>query len=111
MTKRVRSNYHALQVLKTAHPKLRKAIIANCDKELVNCISECVLNVLTGNLPCDVSKLRKHKVALRSHRQARLSFGQEETHRSALGISAASTERDIAIDRRAPDISIDRHVT
>jgi hypothetical protein len=63
--KRVRSNYHALQVLKTAHPKLRKAIISNCVKELVNCISDCVLNVLNGNLPCNTSKLRKHKVALR----------------------------------------------
>ena len=39
--KRVKSNYHALHVLKTAEPKLRKALINNCNK---NCISECVLN-------------------------------------------------------------------
>jgi len=48
--KRVRSNYHAVHVLKTAEPKLRKALITNCNKELVNCISECVLNVLNGNI-------------------------------------------------------------
>jgi hypothetical protein len=53
-------------VLKTVHPKLRKAIISNCDKELVNCISECVLNVMNGNLSCNTRKLRKHKVALSS---------------------------------------------
>jgi hypothetical protein len=61
----VRSNYLALKVLKTAHPKLRIAIISNCDKELVNCISECVLNVMNGNLPCNTRKLRKHNVTLR----------------------------------------------
>jgi hypothetical protein len=107
--KRVRSNYHALQVLKMAHPKLRKAIIANCDKELVNCISECVLNVLNGNLPCEASKLRKHKVALRKDSDTHVSLsGKKKAHRSARGISAASTERDIALDSRTPGIPIDR---
>jgi len=65
--KYVRSNYHTLQVLKTAKPKLRKAIISNCNKELVNCTSECVLNVLNGNIKltgCNTRKLQKHKAAL-----------------------------------------------
>ena len=48
--KRIKSNYHALKLLKTAQPKLRKAIISNCNQELLNCISECILNVLNGNL-------------------------------------------------------------
>jgi len=46
--KRLRPNYHALYVLKAATPKLRKAIISNSDRELVNSICECVLNVLNG---------------------------------------------------------------
>jgi len=36
----------------------------------VNCISECVLNVLNGNIAltgCDRRKLRKHNLALRKH--------------------------------------------
>ena len=48
--KQVNSNYHALHVLKRAEPRLRKALITNCNKELVNCIRECVLNVLNGNI-------------------------------------------------------------
>jgi hypothetical protein len=72
--KRVRSNYHALQVLKRAHPKLRKTIISNCDKELANCISECVLNVLNGNLPCNTRKLRKHKVSPRKFADRHVSL-------------------------------------
>ena len=48
--KRVKSNYHALHVLKTARHSVRKTIVSNCDKELVNSICECVLNVLNGNV-------------------------------------------------------------
>jgi len=67
--KRVKSNYHALHVLKTAEPRWRKALITICNKELVNCISECVLNVLNGNLKlsdCNTRKLQKHKSELRT---------------------------------------------
>ena len=46
MMKRIKSNYHALQVLSSAQTKLRKAIISNSNRELMNCISECILNVL-----------------------------------------------------------------
>jgi len=66
--KPMRLNYHALHVLKTADPRLRKALISNCNKELVNCISECVLNVLKGNMKLSGSKrrkLQKYKTALR----------------------------------------------
>jgi len=65
--KRGRSNYHALNVLKKAEPKLPKAIITNCNKELYNCISECVLNVLNSNLKssdCNMRKLKEYNSAL-----------------------------------------------
>ena len=66
--KRVKSNYHALHVMKTAEHKKRKVIVSNCNKELVNSIRECILNVLNGNIKlsgCDTRKLRKHKAVLR----------------------------------------------
>jgi hypothetical protein len=43
---------------------LRKAIFSNCDRELWKSISECVLNVLNGNVrlsSCVTRKLRKHR--------------------------------------------------
>ena len=64
--KRIKENYHALHVLKHARPKLRKAIISNCDRDLLNCISECVLNVLKGNVALTGSvkrRLSKHRLA------------------------------------------------
>ena len=65
--KRIKANYHTLHVLKHVRPKIRKAIISNCDREILNCISECVLNVLNGNIAlrgCEKRKLSQHNLAL-----------------------------------------------
>jgi len=59
--KRIRSTFHTLHVLKAADPKLRKAIIANCNQEILKNICECALNVLRGKIPssgCSKHKLR-----------------------------------------------------
>jgi hypothetical protein len=67
--KRIKSNYHTLQPLKTATPKLRKAIISNSNSDLIKSIDECILNVLYGNVTvteCGKRKLRKHKTVLRT---------------------------------------------
>jgi len=40
-----------IHFLKVADPKLRKAIIANCNQETMKSICQCVLNVLRGNIP------------------------------------------------------------
>ena len=58
----MRSNYHALHVLKTATPKLRKAIDSNCDRELVHSICECVLN----GVRLSHCVTRKHRTVLRN---------------------------------------------
>ena len=75
--KRIRSNYHALQVLKTADPELRKAILAKCKGELVKTLSECSLNLLRGNVkltPCQKRKLRKYRAHLRKLADKRVSL-------------------------------------
>jgi len=67
--KRIKSSFYKLHVLKDAKPKLRKAIISNCDKELIHTISECALNVLRGNVnltDCQKKRLRKFKGSLRT---------------------------------------------
>jgi len=91
--KRVKSNYHTLHVLKTAEPRLRKPIISNCNKELVNCISEIVFNVLNGNIRlsgCNTRKVQKHKAALRKVVDRHMSLWQEQTHCTARRISLES---------------------
>jgi hypothetical protein len=81
MMKRVKSNYHHLQVLKPAKPQLRKAIINNCNNELVKSIYECVLNVLRNNLKltaCQKKKLQKFKVPLRAIADKRVSIAAKK---------------------------------
>ena len=93
----MRLNFHALHVLKAATPKLRKAIVSNCDRELVHSICECGLNELNGNVrlsDCVALKLRKHRTVLRKGgRQATPPVGQKEAHSAARRVPAAPTER------------------
>ena len=68
-------------MLKTAEPRLRTAVITNCKKELVNCISEYVLNVLNGNLKlsgCNTHKLLKYMSALRKVADKHMSFSGQK---------------------------------
>jgi hypothetical protein len=57
--KRIRSTYHNTQVLKSADPNLRKAIIANCNQEILKSICDSALNVLRGNIPLSACRKRK----------------------------------------------------
>ena len=61
--KRTKEHLHTLHLLKHALTKLRKAITSNCERDLVNCISECVLNVLNSNV--SLTQVSKHRLALR----------------------------------------------
>jgi len=68
-------------VLKNAKPKLRKAILSNCNKELINTISECVLNVLRGNVKltdCQKRRLHKFRDQLRSVAGRRVSLAAKK---------------------------------
>ena len=59
-----RTHKAVLQVLQSAKPKLRKAILENSDKALVYTICEICDNLLRGNIPLSES----HKAKLRRHR-------------------------------------------
>lgn len=69
MKKRLNSHKHILHVLGTARPKMRKAILNHADRSLVQTLTECVYNVLNGNIPlsaCAVKKLSRFRSKLRS---------------------------------------------
>ena len=58
-----------LKLLSKAKPLTAKAIIKAADKELVDAVCECALNVLKGNVrltPFQKQRLAKHKRALRA---------------------------------------------
>ena len=58
-----------LKLLSKAQPLAAKAIIKAADKELVDAVCECALNVLKGNVrltPLQKQRLAKHQRALRA---------------------------------------------
>ena len=77
--------YRILYSLKSADPKLRKAIIANCVQETLKSICECALNFLRGNIPltaCSKRILKKYMNSIRKVADKRISLGQTKGYRS-----------------------------
>ena len=57
-----------LKVLSHCKPKIRNAILKNCENDLIHTICDCVYNVVKGNAPGltqeIVNKLARHKTSL-----------------------------------------------
>ena len=57
-----------LKVLSHCKPKIRNAILKNCENDLTHIICDCVYNVVKGNIPGltqeKVNKLARHKTSL-----------------------------------------------
>ena len=57
-----------LKVLSHCKPKIRNAILKNCENDLIHIICDCVYNVVKGNAPGltqeKVNKLARHKTSL-----------------------------------------------
>jgi hypothetical protein len=70
--KQIKSNFHALHLLKTAKPKLRKGITSKSKSYIVKRIAECILFGNVTLTECGKRKLRKHKTVLRTIAYKRL---------------------------------------
>ena len=60
MSLRLKNNLHYLKALCKCKPAARKAILEHADGELINCICECIDNILKGNIK--ISKIHKKKL-------------------------------------------------
>ena len=68
MTRRLKHHAPYLHVLARGSDKQRHGVIQGANKELMNCLCECALNVLNGNIPLKPSekkKIKKYKRHLR----------------------------------------------
>lgn len=57
-----------LRILNACSPPLRKDLLKKFPKSIINCISECCLNTLKGNVPLNLKQkktLSRHKHTLR----------------------------------------------
>ena len=68
-TERVEKNVDYLKILCKCKSNMRKVILTNADKDLINTICECVYNCLNGNIELNNEikmKLKRHKKDLRN---------------------------------------------
>lgn len=68
MTARVTTHADLLEALRKLKPKYRIALLKACNDEEINCICECVFNILNGKVQLkdkEKSKLNKYKQTLR----------------------------------------------
>lgn len=68
MIQRVKTHEDLLRALHTLKPKYREALLKVCDKDEINCICECIYNVLLGKIPLGThkkTKLQQFKNTLR----------------------------------------------
>jgi len=78
---RLRANAPAIKTLFKAKPAMAKAIIKHADKELINTLCECCLNIAKGRVPLTTSqkhKLTKHKKIVRSLAKKSTSLKQRK---------------------------------
>lgn len=68
MRGRVATHQELLKALHYLKPKYRKALLKACDEDEINCICECIYNVLLGRVPLkekEKNRLAKYKLILR----------------------------------------------
>ena len=69
MTDRLRRNVDFLRMLAKGNSTKRKRLLACAHKDLIQCISECALNVLKGNVKLssvDLKRIKRHRKLVRT---------------------------------------------
>ena len=69
MSQRIKRQAQMLKFLSRAKPNVVKAVVNNCEKELLDAVCECSLNVLKGTVPLKKRErkcLEKYKNHLRA---------------------------------------------
>lgn len=65
---RIKRNYDSLKLLSSCSNKIRQSVIKSGSKDLIDSISECILNFLNGNVTLceqELISLKKYKLPLR----------------------------------------------
>ncbi|KAK3909652.1 O-phospho-L-seryl-tRNA:Cys-tRNA synthase, partial [Frankliniella fusca] len=91
-----------LQVLQSAKPKLRKAILDNSDRALIYAICEICDNLLRGNIP--ISESHKKMILVPHESVARLHDPTPSTTETQL--SALDNEMEIIMRKKYADDSL-----
>ena len=80
-TLKLRKTFEKVRILSLATPCVRKQLVQQGGREIVDCISECCVNILKGNVrlsPKQKSCLSKRKLKLRKIAKKKVSLKQKK---------------------------------
>ena len=80
MTSRLKRQAPLLLALAKAHPHVCRSILRGADKDLLQCLSECALNIIKGNItlkPAEKARLTKYRQKLRKIANKKVSLKQK----------------------------------
>ncbi len=80
-TLKLQKTFEKVRILSLATPRVRKQLVQQGGREIVDCISECCVNILKGNVrlsPKQKSCLSKHKQKLREIAKKKVSLKQKK---------------------------------
>lgn len=63
--KNLRKNYHFLHLLAKATPTQKRALLKTANNSQISAVCEICLNLLVGNLPANIKRLKKFKNIIR----------------------------------------------
>ena len=78
MYRRVPKHAVQLKMLRDATPSLPKQIMHHCGKKFLNCVCECVKNVLKGNVPLTSQKQNLSRRRNKLRKQFEKDFEEKE---------------------------------
>ncbi len=80
-TSKLRKIFEKVRILSLATPRVRRQLIQRGGREIVDCVSECCVNILKGNVqlsPKQKSRLTKYKHKLREIAKKKVSLQQKK---------------------------------
>lgn len=79
MTKKnLKKHVHFLRAVATTHPLQRRALLKTAKNEQIESLCEICLNILAGNIPVNVNKMKKYKNLLRNLARKKSSIQQKK---------------------------------
>lgn len=76
--KNLKQHFYFLQSLARSRPKQKKTILKVANNGQIKSICEVCLNVLKGNLPVNIKKLKKYKNIIRKLANKSISYGNKK---------------------------------
>jgi len=92
-TSRLQRNIHLLRALHSSKPARRRNLLKIADDDLIRALSDCALNLLSGNIPLD----SKRKRTLKRYKRELIAVSEPS--------SSVDTKRKVILNQKGGFVS------